>query len=136
MDAKTEQRSLIECSQGIRVGPHKYQVGDLIIHYKMWCGPVHPVNLITVQDANSNQYFRQMPAGLIEVQRAAIQMYGDYKERIRCGDCGARKIPQALSNGRCGVCNEKFWKGYIPEKPRGSPYLYPEGTPEARWACR
>ena len=52
---------------------------------------------------------------------------------IRCSECGARKIPQALSQRvMCDSC-QAAWDDkhpYVPEVPRGSPYRYPEGWPE------
>jgi hypothetical protein len=104
----------------------KIQIADLIIHYHQNYGNLEPQNLITIQDANSKPYFKQMPDSLISVRQASMRTYGRIKERIRCSDCGARKIPQSLCGGRCEACNEKFRKDWVPEKSRCSRYAYPQ----------
>lgn len=99
----------------VQIGPSRFQLGDLIIHYaKPHNGsPIQPENLIgSIQDANSKPWFRVMPAGLLEVHRAAIQTFGWYFERIRCMDCGARKIPQALTGNRCPSCADAWNKAH------------------------
>jgi tRNA(Ile2) C34 agmatinyltransferase TiaS len=135
---KSEAIAETQNLQKNRFSLNKVVIDDLIVHYETFYGKsIHPPNLISVQDLNSKPWCKSEPESLINVRRESMLKFNKTEEQIRCKDCGARKIPQALVGGRCDSCLEKFNKEHPFDYKKNMSkhkYAYPD-YPEFR-NCR
>ena len=93
------------------LGWSRFRIGDMIIMESHSRG-VAPKRLIShifePYDPTTPTFSRNFFGPLLKVHREAILKFGVLFERIRCSDCGARKIPRALTGGRCEKCHEVY----------------------------
>ena len=93
-------------AQETPLGFNRFRLDDIIIVRDPETRRVSSV--FEEYDPDTPTAYRKMLESYLAVRQAAYRMYGCVSERIRCRDCGARRIPKALIGGRCGACDDAF----------------------------